>query len=205
MKPAKVYQLTITGKDLRNAIRKLKPAFPRKKDMDERSVVISASSGKATFSTLGAAVEIPGESNGVFTAEIPFIEFKMIMDDPYTNKEELRFEFSRGSLTFRGITTKSSDILVKRGKINPGTLPPKTPVDPPKSFINPIDTPMGMPLLGAYAYMKQYGFRPTVANRTFAEQQAEVLAILDRAEKLLEPLGIGRDDLEVIIDRKLGL
>ena len=36
-------------------------------------------------------------------------------------------------------------------------------------------------------------------------QQAEVLAILDRAEKLLEPLGIGRDDLEVIIDRKLGL
>jgi hypothetical protein len=61
-----------------------------------------------------------------------------------------------------------------------------------------------MPLLGAYAYMKRYGFHPSV-NRTFTEEQGEVLSILDRAEKLLEPLGISRDDLEVIIDRKLGL
>ncbi len=206
MSTPKVYQLTIVGKDLKRAIEKLKPAFPRKKkDINERSFVISTSPGKVTFSIVGASVDIPGQSNGVFTAEIPFIEFKMIREDPYKSKEELLFEFSPGLLTFRGITTKSPAIHVIAGTNNPGTLPPKTQAEPSMPYVNPVDTPVGMPLLGAYAYMKKYGFQPTVADINFARQQAEVIAILDRAHKLLEPLGISRDDLEVIIDRRLGL
>jgi hypothetical protein len=57
MSAPKVYQLAILGKDLTKAIEKLKTAFSRKKkDINERSVVISTSPGKVTFSVIGAAV-----------------------------------------------------------------------------------------------------------------------------------------------------
>jgi len=206
MSTSKVYQLTITGKDLKRAIEKLKTAFPRKKkEINARSVVISTSPGKVTFSIVGASVDIPGQSNDVFTAEIPFIEFKMIREDPYKSKEELLFQFSPGSLTFRGIPTKSPAIHVTGGENNPGRLPLSTPPTPSKSFLDPADSPIGMPLLGAYAYMKKYGYQPAVANKVFAHQQQEVQTILDKADKLLEPLGISRDDLEAMIDKRLGL
>jgi uncharacterized protein YjiS (DUF1127 family) len=64
---------------------------------------------------------------------------------------------------------------------------------------------MGLPLLGAYVHIRKYGFQPTVDSRALAEQQAQVQAILAKADKLLAPLGLTRADLETILDKRLGL
>jgi hypothetical protein len=196
------YRFVVTGKALRQAIRQLRPAFPRKREAPLWTVVISAVPGKATFSVVGAAISIPAETSGGFTAEIPFTEFKMIASDPYRDGERLTFEFARGALTFRGLTTKSSKIHVVADSIEPkGTLPGAgSPI-----VVDPAGTPMGLPLLGAYVHIRKYGFQPTVDSRALAEQQAQVQAILAKADKLLAPLGLTRADLETILDKRLGL
>ena len=44
-----------------------------------------------------------------------------------------------------------------------------------------------------------------VLFRIFAGQQVKVDELLDKAGRLLEPVGITRSDLETVLDRKLGL
>jgi hypothetical protein len=53
--------------------------------------------------------------------------------------------------------------------------------------------------------MKKHGFREFLENRGFVSQEVEVITILRRASELLKPLGITRDDLETILDKRHGV
>ena len=65
--------------------------------------------------------------------------------------------------------------------------------------------PLGLPLIAAYSYMKKHGFREFLENRGFVSQEVEVITILRKASELLKPLGITRDDLESILDKRHGV
>jgi len=68
-----------------------------------------------------------------------------------------------------------------------------------------VNAPLGLPLLGAYSYMRKYGFRELIGNKAFVSQELAVINILRKAVDLLEPLGISREDLEKILDERLGV
>ena len=68
-----------------------------------------------------------------------------------------------------------------------------------------MEAPLGLPLLGAYSYMRKHGFRELLGNKAFVADQIEVVSILRKASHLLTPLGIRREDLEKLIDGRLGV
>lgn len=197
-----VCRFTVTGKELRQGIRKLKPAFPRKGEVSQYAVVISTSPGKVTFTLVGAAVDVPAEANGAFTVELPLGELKMIMSDRFKDSDQLAFEFSPGRMTFRGFTLKLSAIRVVQGNV---VASARSPSGAGSAIMDPAESPMGLPLLGVYAYVRKHGHHWAAGNRDFAEQQMQVETILTKAEKLLTPLGLSRADLEAVLDRRLGI
>lgn len=197
-----VCRFVVTGKAFREGLRKLKPAFPRKGEVSQDAVVISTSSGKATFTLVGAAINIPAETNGAFTVELPLGELRMIMSDRFKDSDQLAFEFSPGRMIFRGLAVKLPALRVVQGST---AATPGSPSGARSAIIDPAESPMGLPLLGVYAYVRKHGHHWAAGNRGFAEQQMQVETILNKAEKLLTPLGLSRADLEALLDRRLGL
>lgn len=195
------YRFIVAGISLRKAFRTLKPAYPKKKDMSCARVVISASFNKVTFALIGAEVGMPAFVDAPFTAEIPFTEFMQISADAIEDGQLISFEFSQGSIRVLGVTSKSPQIRV-RSATDGADDNPSTPAEP--VILNPMDIPIGLPqLLGIYAYIRRFG-KHSSADLDFMSRQEELENILKRAEKLLEPLGLSRSDVESLLDKKIG-
>ncbi len=198
---AGAYTFVIAGISLRNAFKTLKPAFPRGKTMRAKAfVVISSTPTRVTLGITGAAVGMPALTSGAFNAEIPFIEFADMATRSYEDGDLIKVELSPGCIQVLGITTRSPMIRVASQR-PPGTAARST--SGKDTIINPLDAPIGLPLLAAYAYIRSNGIRPTLANQMFVQQQIEVDRLLNRAGKLLAPLGLSRSDLETVLDKRM--
>jgi hypothetical protein len=73
------------------------------------------------------------------------------------------------------------------------------------TIANPLDAPLGLPLLGAYAYIRKYGLQLHIANQAFVGQQLKVDRLLNKAAALLGPVGVTRQDLERLLDQRVQL
>lgn len=195
-----VYRFVVAGISLRKAFRTLKPAFPKRKDISSTRVVISASSDKVTFALTGAEMSMAAAVDTPFCAEIPFAEFMQISADAIEDGQLINFEFSQGSIKVLGVTSKSPQIRVRSAAGDAEN--PTEPAEP--VILNPMDIPIGLPhLLGVYAYIRRFG-KHGAADLDFMRRQEELENILKRAEKVLEPLGLSRSEIESMLDHKIG-
>ena len=207
----------VAGISLTSIRKELKPALPKKRQEASYLAVITATAKSVKVAIAGAAVELPAMTSGPFIAELPYVQFKFILTDPFEDGALIRCELAAGSFSFNGMVTKSPHILVRSGEggataaqpassaaasVTPSALaaPAATPV-----IANPLDATVGLPLLTAYLHLRKYGVQHFAASPTFASQQVEVDKLLNRADRLLRPVGITRSDLERLLDRKVGL
>jgi hypothetical protein len=200
--PSDKFRFVVSGIALRKSFRKLKPAYPSKKNADATRATICGDSGCVTLGLPGAAVGMPALVERPFAAEVPFNDLQMIATESYDDVAVIAFEIGTGSLCVHNITTRSPKIVVQ-----PNTSAPAAPGDdrlpPPPAMSNPMDASIGLPLLAAFAYMRKYGINLGAGSFEFAQQQIEVDTILDRAEKLLKPLGVRRAGIETMIEGHL--
>lgn len=124
------------------------------------------------------------------------------------------FELSSGSFAVSGIAIQSSQIIVEpsepvkmsaQAAAPPNALGHPQDKNTPPSIANPLDAPIGFPLLGAYRYIRTYGLQRSIASQAFVDEQEEVERLLTKADSLLRPLAITRVDLERLLDAKVGI
>lgn len=210
------HHFIVAGISLTSIRKVLKPALPKKKQEATYLVVITAREGCIKIAIPGAAIDLPAITSGAFVAELPYPQFKFIVTDPFDDGALIRFELAPGLFCVNGIATHSPQILVQSDTAAPvepqppfaeASMPPRsrevcevTPV-----LANPLDATVGLPLLAAYAHIRKYGIQPHTVSKTFAAQQVEVNQLLDKAHRILSPVGITRADLERLLDKKVGL
>lgn len=207
----------VPGIFLTSIRKELKPALPKKRQESSYRVVITATEDKIRIAIPGAATFFPAITSGPFVAEVPYVLFKCIMEGTFDPDAPVKCELVPGCLCVNGMATSSSQIIVRPGESTPAAAASSSPAtapatsensDPaaaPPAIPDPLDATIGLPLLIAYKYIRQYGIHQFTASKTFAAQQKEVDALLKKVERLLSPVGITRSDLERILDRKVGL
>lgn len=198
----------------------LRVAFPKKKQESTTSIVVAGKQDELVFSLPGAAYELPALVTDPFRCEIPWLLFKNVFGMVFEDTELVQFEFAAGWFKIGSMVTRSSSIGVQPtnsdSKLDSSPLATKlmqdgdpvtadNPEDPVPDIPDPADTPLGLPLLVAYAYIKKYGIQRGIVNQTFVKQQLEVERLLKRTNSLLAPLGLSRSDIERLVDQKLGL
>ena len=184
----------IPGAGLAHAAKSLKVAFPKRKQAPTTVVQFKVSHDSVTVALAGAEVIIPGVATGGFSVELPWAQFAQVLQDDYLPRALLHFEFSPGTMTVQGITVSLPEIKVKR-------IGSRSRVPAP----SPADSPLGLPLLGVYDHIRQYGPLGAPDDVRLLEQQDQIKNIFRRADKLLEPLGITGDDLRRMLDERLGV
>ena len=204
----------ILGKDLNQALKELKVAFPRKKlDKERTSVQIAGLPEGLRFGLPGARVLATAEISNHFKVIIPWTRFKHTFIFPWKAAELIKLEFSNGCLKINEVATFSPEIIYQSGIENNsidensttegGMSESKVAENP--VIPDPLDSPLGLPLLGAYVYRKKYGVPPFLANTEFLAQLHQIERVLKRATSTLKPTGITREDLERLINEKIGL
>ena len=209
----------LAGISLRKAIRQLKPAYPKKRDIHRTVVTFAVGPDEVTITLPGAAITVPCRGDDAFTAEIPYTEFQQISKDRFEHGDLLMFGFSRGALTFRSMTTRSVAIRVSATEPMPnrtcavrepehasGSIrePPMQPSPP--GIPDLLDGPIGLPLLGMYRHLLR--FDPETyehLNPRLWAAHCEIEAIFSKASRILHPLGVPKEDLERLVKRRLGL
>lgn len=195
------HHFLVAGISLRKANRTLKPAYPKKKAKPGTRVVFSVQRNKVTISLCGASFGMPAMASCSFNAEIPFLEYEQVMADSYEDGAVVTFEFGDGRMKVLGIESRSPEIVLQPGP-GPTEQSTETPAASPP-IVNPMDGPLGLPLLGVYAYVKKYGPHAAPGNANLIGQQRELEQIMVKADTLLKPLGLGRDDIERLLDQRI--
>jgi hypothetical protein len=195
------FRFVVSGIALRKAFRKLKPAHPSKKQADTARATICGDLTRVTIALPGGAVGMPALVDRPFAAELPFTDLWLIATEPYDDAAVIAFEISSGSLCVHNITTRSPKIVVQPGTDAAATSGEGQSAPPVMS--NPMDAPIGFPLLAVFAHIRKYGLNLGAGSYEFAQQQMQVDTILDKAEKLLNPLGVRRADIEEMIERRV--
>ena len=185
-------KFVVAGISLTTLRKQLKPAIPKKRQESSTTVQITVSADNVSVALPGAAIRMAALASVPFVAEVPWMLFKNVLTEPFEDGALMPFEFAAGSFKVVQITTRSPQIILHRQ----AAMPP---------IPNPLDAPLGLPLLGAYSYIRKYGLQRLIANQAFVEQQVEVDNLLAKADRLLRPLGITRSNLERLLDQKLGL
>lgn len=192
------------------------------KDRQTTIVSISTNERHVEFSLTGATVTVPAISSDRFRCIVPWDKFEVLLAEKREDIDLVEIGCAKSILHYHGITVHSAEIEFKLlGKGAPQTRkmlrlrnddsstdesPASTDcseVQEPIDYIT--DAPLGLPLLGAYAYIKKHGKQLNVVNKSFVEQQQRVDNLLEDIRRRCKPLGIGRDDLEKIIDEKIGI
>ena len=185
-------------------------------------VSISTAERHVEFSLPGAAVTVPAIFSDRFRCVLPWDKFEILLQEKREDIDLVEIGCAKSILQYKGITVRSSEIdfkLLGKGAPQARTMirlrhddsgTDETPASSDCSEVQePIDytnaAPLGLPLLGAYAYMKKYGKQLSIVNKSFVKQQVRVDNLLEELRRRGKPLGIGRDDLEKIIDEKIGI
>ena len=201
---ARVVAFAVAGCSLTRLARQLKPALTKaiKKQAESVCAVISTTPSRVTFGVPGAAVGMPAITTGTSTAEMPLSLLTSWLGEKFEDGAIVTFEIAPGSIRIGNITTTSPQIVVQPA----ASAPPSSgdlPSQPQPVAADPLDAAIDAPLVAAYAYLKKYGRNLTTASKVFAAQQVEVEELLVRADRLLRPLGLGRRDVEAILDQRL--
>jgi len=194
----------VAGYSLRKAHRTLKPAYPKRKEKFNATVVFGVEPTKVTIGLCGAMVGMPALASHGFNAEIPYLDYEQIMSDRYEHGAIVPFVFGEGRIKVMGIESRKPSIRVEPypdpsdDRAGPGGRPlfPK--------IADPMDGPVGLPLLATYAYIKRYGRHPAPDTIEHADRQQVLEKILKDADKLLRPLGLSRADIERLLDQRIG-
>lgn len=189
----------VKGSEFNKSIKLLKKAFPRKKrDQEYVSVIINVTDNHVSISMPGAEVFIKADSFGNFSAALPFRLFKNISMDQYLGETDYTFLFDHGMVSINNLKCNYPDIVFCHS-----TESHKMPPDPHgtmgESFGDYKESFLGLPLLGIYYELKKYP-PGTLTHLRYMRGHAEIEDILNKVDKLLRPLGLGRDTIEKILD-----
>lgn len=207
----------VSGKDFIRARKDLKPAYPKKRQIATAIVsIVAQSTTEISLNLPGAGVRMPAIVSGPFTLQMPWIFFEQLTTEKFDAAATIQFQVCSGVFKYGELAIKSTQIVFSRekiesqqpsghpnGEMNLERQPERIIEDGPISEI--MEAPLGLPLLGAYSYMRKHGFRELLGNKAFVADQIEVVSILRKASHLLTPLGIRREDLEKLIDGRLGV
>jgi hypothetical protein len=194
----------IPGVSLKAIRKELKLALPKKRQESSSTVLITALPASVKIAIAGAVIELPAVTSGPFMAELPYVQFKFILTDPFDDGALFKCEFSSGSFSFNGLVTRSSQIMYQPGAIVEAPAL-QASAEAASTMSNPLDATVGLPLLAAYVHLRKYGINPLAVNKTFVSQQMEVDKLLKTVDRMLRPIGITRSDLESLLDRRAGI
>jgi hypothetical protein len=207
----------VSGKDFIRARKDLKPAYPKKRQLATAIVsVVAQSTTEISLRLPGAGVRMPAIVSGPFALQMPWIFFVQLTKEKFDDAAMIQFQVCSGVFKYGEMAIKSTQIVFSAemiesqqpsglldGEMNVERTPRRIIEDGPISEI--MEAPLGLPLLGAYSYMRKHGFRELPGNKAFVVDQIEVVSILRKASHLLTPLGIRREDLEKLIDDRIGV
>ena len=207
----------VSGAAFIRARKNLKPAYPKKKQSATAIVgFVSTSPTEVSIQLAGASATMPAIVSTPFHAQMPWLFFQQLVTAAVDEAATLQFQICNGIFKYGSMSLKSNQILFRAEKHptkevgdNAGSQglieKPETEDNDEPPLPDLVNAPLGLPLLGAYSYMRKYGFRELIGNKAFVSQQFAVITILRKAVDLLEPLGISREDLEKILDERLGV
>jgi hypothetical protein len=208
-------KFVVAGISLASLRRQLKPAWPKKRQEPSTSVVITVAGDSVAVALPGASISVPALASTSCVVEMPWMMFKNVFAEPFEDGQLVPFEAAVGSFKVGQITTRSPQIIVQSHAaslsepVSVLTASPQVePLPPPAEVVtiaNPLDAPLGLPLLGAYAYIRKYGLQLHIANQAFVGQQLKVDRLLNKAAALLGPVGVTRQDLERLLDQRVQL
>ncbi len=204
--PELAISFSVTGPSLMRARKTLKPAYPKKKLEAASTIeIVSLTLTEVAFQLPGASARVETKLSNLFKCQMPWILFKQTFLDDYSKSESVELKIGAGFFTC-GFSTLRSDQIVFQ-LLDSGDTPVKA--DPQEGADAPmpdlVNAPLGFPLLSAYAYMRKHGFREYLANKGFVQMERDVLFLVSKATKSLEPLGVTREDIEKLIDQKFGI
>lgn len=191
---------TVQGSDFNRAVKLIKKAFPRKKkDQVLASAIVRVADNQVFVSMPGAEVQVKAFGYGRFSAEIPFDLFKSICSDYYDHRKSYSFGFGPGRISVNQVDNHFPGITFRElnADSDPEAGPASTPPPEDTEEISYLD----LPLLGIYYHLKKYPPR-TLTSRRFMEGHARIEDILNRVDKLLQPLGLSRHTIEKILDER---
>jgi hypothetical protein len=208
----------VSGEAFIRARKNLKPAYPKKKQEATASVgFASASRSQLSIQLPGASATLPAITSSPFSLQMPWLYVKQLMDDPIDGAAIFHFQVGNGLFKCGDIAVKSNQIVFKSNNDDdPSSRPAEVAANLSDKTFTPaevdglpmpdlINAPMDFPLLGAYSYIRKFGYQRFLGNRTFVAQEAEVIRIFKKAVDLLAPLGLRREDLQKILDERHGI
>lgn len=213
------YECILAGIALRKAARRLRPAFPKKRNWGSVSVTWGACRKKLEIGVPGAVVETACLADRSFTAQIPFAQFKALLEDRFPDEAIIRLGFAAGHMRIGNLVCSSDDILITAYEPmdqlpnwpRSRSTEDETDVSPPVLGVkeHPLDSALDGPLIGAYKMLRQIPVPdPTMAVHSTSQARVarrKVEGAVRRASKNLEPLGVSLADLERFLDKRLGV
>jgi hypothetical protein len=154
----------------------------------------------------GAKVDMDAKGYGFFSAQVPFDIFKNICNDRYKKDTLITFLFDHKQITVRGLTYRSGDIIFRKGSIRQGLLFEDSQDNHKETTTDNIPDMMegfvGLPLLEIYYHLRRYPPGALARNARIVAGEQEIEKILNKVDRLLKPLGLGRHTIEKILDDK---
>ena len=215
------FKCLVAGSGIKLTKRKLRIAFPKKKQEPITAILLTGKQNELVFSLPGAAVNVPALVTGPFACEIPWLMFKTVFDSGFEDPALIQFEFADGWFKIGSVLTRSKSIVLQSPNADvlqstndevfslavelvakSDAVEPELPVDSVTVVVDPADTPLGLPLLVVWSSIKKHGFQRLIVSSYAADQVDE---LLNKADKLLAPIGVSRGDIERLVDQKLGL
>ena len=135
---------------------------------------------------------------------MPWLNWKAAWTEEVPAGAEITFAFAPGEFTCNGVTYRPKRISIFDPAAGHAIAPAEHGPDIQVTH-EAQGAFMGLPLVAAYRQTREHGIQPTLMNRMLLRQQHEVERVLEKAEKLLKPLGISRLDLERVLDCKIGV
>ncbi|HEX8911601.1 MAG TPA: hypothetical protein VF796_04520 [Humisphaera sp.] len=193
------YRFTVAAIDLRLLLKQLKPAFPKKKDVARTRLAMEVSPGGLRWLLPGAAAGTVVQADRSFRVDLPFAEVGWIVDELPRDGEVLTFEFGPGRMNYRGVGVSRPDIRVTDAAAGGPEAGNAVPAGDAQAAPGP-DGAVGLPLVAAYAALRKPAAAGAAVPAHLRAAGEEVEEILAKADKLLAPLGLGRADVERMLD-----
>ena len=192
-------KFTVDGSNLNTLKRKLRRCMPGKRDEALTLVTVDVTRARATFELRGGSASVPAKASRSSRAQIPFVIFRTIWAFPFPDDHTVVLQVRNGIFIVDGAKLESSSIatcepIARRRPLD--TTPPAIPA--------PGTQTKAEPLISAYHYLRAYGLERRLGTPEFYAQQQEVDALLSTASNLLKRLGLRREDLEKLLDDKIG-
>jgi len=188
----------VSGAAFIRARKNLKPAYPKKKQSATAIVgFVSTSPDEVSIQLAGASAKLPAMVSRPFNAQMPWLFFQQLVTAEFDEAATLQFQICNGVFKYGSMALKSNQILFRAEKLetieardssdSKGLLEkPNTEDNDDPPLPDLLNAPLGLPLLGAYSYIRKYGFRELLGNKAFVSQKIEVIAILRKAVDLLK-------------------